>query len=224
MTPKQQLAQTRRELEQARKLETKRRIREMRAALRAAKVSKRERIQQIRKLCAGARVALRERSKRLRRELAESLRAESRARVTKCGAARARATKSGAERIADAERSLRAALSARKHEAVWTGATASRPGLARARASERQHESDDEVERDIPDELRPVWQRVKHKIRGTARRSRTEAFVEWAAEHQGEVYAILEEQTERDVRTLEREYRTARRKTGGRSSLAAVPF
>jgi hypothetical protein len=45
--------------------------------------------------------------------------------------------------------------------------------------------------------LRVVWEHVKAKIKGGPRRSRTEAFLEWAHDHPGDVYAIQEADAER---------------------------
>lgn len=54
----------------------------------------------------------------------------------------------------------------------------------------------------LPDELAPVWDAVKRKIAANPRRSRTESFLEWAAENAGDVYAIQNAQLERDVAEL----------------------
>lgn len=53
------------------------------------------------------------------------------------------------------------------------------------RAAEKRAESDDEVRRDLGDdkELIALWESVKHKIKRSPRRSRTEAFFEYVEEH-----------------------------------------
>jgi hypothetical protein len=52
------------------------------------------------------------------------------------------------------------------------------------RAAEKRAESDDEVRRNLGDnrELIELWQTVKHKIKASPRRSRTEAFFEYLEE------------------------------------------
>jgi hypothetical protein len=86
---------------------------------------------------------------------------------------------------------------------------------ARPRASkkERQGESDDEVRSNIPDDLVPLWERVKRSIKGSARMSRTEAFLKYAEEHPGEVVDLdaIEDQTDALVAELERQQRSGRR-------------
>jgi len=90
--------------------------------------------------------------------------------------------------------------------AVWTRPNTSKGPRKGARARERASESDDAVEANIDDPgLRVVWSHVKAKIKGNARRSRTEAFFEWAAEHAAQVYEIQERDAERVIAELERQ-------------------
>lgn len=56
-----------------------------------------------------------------------------------------------------------------------------------AKAKERASENDGEVEGNLPAEFVPLWRKVKKSIRGNARKSRTEAFLEYVAENPGEV-------------------------------------
>lgn len=103
----------------------------------------------------------------------------------------------------------------------------------RSTAAERRQESDDEVRQNIPDELRGVFERVRTHIHGNARRSRTEAFLQWAEENPGEVYAMQGAQADRELQALiaeqqraERLQRKARRAPRGAVVLADefVPF
>lgn len=66
-------------------------------------------------------------------------------------------------------------------------------------------ESDDEVERNLPDDLIPVFRTVKARIKPTSRRTRTEAFLEWAQEHPADVYRITDEAIEADIQDLIRQ-------------------
>lgn len=66
----------------------------------------------------------------------------------------------------------------------------------RRRAIEAIQESDSAVETEIlamTPELLPVWQQVKRGIKGGPRKSRAEAFFQYAEENAGEVQAILAE-------------------------------
>jgi hypothetical protein len=75
-----------------------------------------------------------------------------------------------------------------------------RPGLART----RQQESDDEVRGNIPPELVGLWERVKRSIKGDDRKTRTEAFLQYAEEHPGEEWAALEDSVDRAIAEMER--------------------
>jgi hypothetical protein len=72
---------------------------------------------------------------------------------------------------------------------------------------ERLTESDDEVRANIPRGLVKVFDKVRRHIKGSDRKSRSEAFLQWAEENPGEVYAIQEREGEREVRRLLREGR-----------------
>jgi hypothetical protein len=73
---------------------------------------------------------------------------------------------------------------------------------SRSTSAERRAESDDEVERNLPVELVPVFRMVKRNIKPGPRRTRTEAFLDWAEENPDDVAAIMYEQADRDVRRL----------------------
>jgi hypothetical protein len=64
------------------------------------------------------------------------------------------------------------------------------PHLAKRRArstAERRSESDDEVRSNVDPHLLPLFEEVKGKIKGSERRSRTEAFLEYAEAHPEDV-------------------------------------
>jgi hypothetical protein len=99
----------------------------------------------------------------------------------------------------------------------------------RASAKERRAESDDYVRGNLPPELLGVFERVKGKIQGSARRTRTEAFLEWVEEHPEDVIRHQEHAADREVAELVREHHAtaARLRKGARhyAELAdAVPF
>lgn len=86
-----------------------------------------------------------------------------------------------------------------------------------ASSSERRAESDDYVRGNLPAELLPVFERVKKQIKGSARRTRTEAFLEWASENPDDVLQHQQHVTDREVAALVREHEaTAGRLRKGR--------
>lgn len=106
---------------------------------------------------------------------------------------------------------------------------------SRTTSRERRAESDDEVERNLPPELVAVFRRVRSSIKASPRKSRTEAFLQWAEENPDDVHAVLYEAAERDVARLVAEHeRVAKRLRKGRRAyedpeeaahaLGAVPF
>jgi hypothetical protein len=76
-----------------------------------------------------------------------------------------------------------------------------RPGPRRA---ERRQESDDEVRGNLPPELAPLFEKVKRSIKGSDRRTRTEAFLEYAEAHPDELWQGLEARTDEVIAELER--------------------
>ena len=78
----------------------------------------------------------------------------------------------------------------------------------KAKRTARFHkaESDYQVEQNIDPDLVGVWRKVKNRIRtATARKSRTEAFLEWVSENPDEVAALREELAEEARDALEEE-------------------
>ncbi len=92
---------------------------------------------------------------------------------------------------------------------IEAGARARRPTLAKARV--RQGESDDEVRQNIPEDLIPLFERVKRSIKASPRRSRTEAFLQYVEEHPREQFAAVDDATDALIADLERQQRAGRR-------------
>jgi hypothetical protein len=86
---------------------------------------------------------------------------------------------------------------------------------ARTTKAERASESDDEVMQNIPAELVPLWERVRRSIKGTARKSRTEAFLEYAESHPSEIVSSEEDATDRLIAELEARQRMPNPGAGG---------
>lgn len=105
---------------------------------------------------------------------------------------------------------------------------------AKHQKTERQKESDDAVRANIDDELVPVFNVVKARVRARPGMSRTEAFLHWIEENPSEVWALREDLAEKRLRALireEKEAARALRQVGGRVSakarraaLAPAPF
>ena len=67
---------------------------------------------------------------------------------------------------------------------------------------ERLAESDDAVLADIPEELRPLWRRVKGSIRATRHMSRSEAFMQYVHDHPREHLTALNDENEAKLAQL----------------------
>lgn len=99
---------------------------------------------------------------------------------------------------------------------------------ARVRRAEQVRESDDEVRRNLSPDLAIVWSAVRGRIKPSKRRTRTEAFLEWVEEHQGDAARILDEHAAKrfEREETEEDYRARTSPRGARASLddAEVPF
>lgn len=84
---------------------------------------------------------------------------------------------------------------------------AARKMKPRASLSERASESDDEVRQNIPADLIPLFERVRRQIKGSARKTRTEAFLEYVESHPREQYAAVEDEVDRMIAARERALR-----------------
>ncbi len=190
------------QLERERRAKVRARLRELAQKIKEARARRREAIAGVKAQCRAARKKLRE----------------------VCCQRRKRARDQGETAIQAARRELER----ERVEADQLGAAIRRSegkAAKRTTATERRQESDDAVRSNIPRELAHVFERVKKHIHGSRYRSRTEAFLEWAHDNPGEVYAIQQEDAERDLAKLiaehERTERAARRK---RPLLSEVPF
>jgi hypothetical protein len=69
----------------------------------------------------------------------------------------------------------------------------------------------------------PVFNAVRKHIKGGLRKSRTEAFLQWAEENPGEVYDLMQHDADKYLaQLLAEEARTSRELR--RRSVAGVPF
>jgi hypothetical protein len=180
-TDRARLARARGAVQQARAAKRSARARAL-AACRRARTH-------FRRWLTGQRAALRKRIESLRARLKAET-ATRRARIQACcgKTERQRARAAGDAAIARARAELAELLKERRRERVW-----SRPNPLKGAAlgRTRAQESDHSVAVNLtPDEL-IVWGKVKAKIHGTDRMSRTEAFQHWMHDHRGEVARIL---------------------------------
>lgn len=188
----------RRELERDRRAKVRERLKELARLIREARKMRREAVQAVREECAAARKAA----------------------SSSCALRAQREREIGAERIAARKLELEAE---RRDEKLLRAADRRGRPRVRATSSERRRESDDEVRANIPDGLVPVFDSVRRFIKGTPRKSRTEAFLEWTEENADEVYAIRNRQADREIAKLIAEQDRLER-LNRRASLADVPF
>ena len=83
----------------------------------------------------------------------------------------------------------------------------SKPGPSKAR--EKAGESDDEVRANIHPDLLGLFERLKRSIKGSARKSRTEEFLEYVEAHPDEAYADADDATDRMIAQHEAALRRA---------------
>lgn len=99
-------------------------------------------------------------------------------------------------------------------------------------AKEKRQESDDEVRSNIPADLLPLFEKIKGKIKGSEKKSRSEAFLEYAESHPSEVLEAQENEAESSLNELIAQYykqqkaiKSPRRYSKKRlESLSEVPF
>lgn len=194
----------------------RRAIAALRAEVRALRGQRRATIKEIRGGCRAAIGQMREERAQLLSQAADLL-ARIRHRQERCKTYQRDADARILAKLEAEMEKLRAALAARHTERVWSTKAILRIDKARAAALRAQHaaekrsESEDSVLANIPDELVPVFHKVKRGIRGTDRMSRTEAFMHWVHDHPAEVYEIQHAEHARSLAALEREERRMHR-------------
>lgn len=98
---------------------------------------------------------------------------------------------------------------------------ADRPRQLRRTTAEKRQESDDEVRSNLAPDMVRVFDSVRRHIKGTPRKSRTEAFLQWAEENPGEVFDIMQHDADRYLSQLLAEQESLQRQQRRRG---AVPF
>jgi len=189
--------------------------------------------------------------KRLKREIERERRNKFRGRlrelrtlIVEARAARDAAILKVRSDCAEARRALSQSCSARRGEAKATGNDAvaqlkkrlheertfeeqmqrhERPRRLRSTSQERSGESDDAVRNNLAPDMVPVFNAVRKHIKGGPRKSRTEAFLQWAEENPGEVFALMQHDADRYLAQLLAEAERTQRELK-RAKLADVPF
>jgi len=77
----------------------------------------------------------------------------------------------------------------------------------RSTTRERGQEDDDAVRNNLPPELRPVFDKVRRTIKATGKKSRTEAFLDWAEENPEEILAVQQADADRELKQLLKQQR-----------------
>jgi hypothetical protein len=187
----------------------------LRQELRDVRALRRSEMRQAKERCRAARLAVRAGARELRArvlaELRETIRRE-RAKAREMCAAGIAEARGIADRVESARAELHAERSYHRELRRLERANKERQREAKhASRRERRSESDDAVRANLPEELIPLWEKVKRSIRGSNHMSRTEAFLQYAEEHPAEVLQVLENRTEALIRDLEKKELEARR-------------
>jgi hypothetical protein len=192
------------EIEQDRRRVVRERLAELRELIKAAQLNRREAVAGVKTQCRVARAKLR----------------------TVCARRAAKAKEQGSAAVA-ARRLERAEVQA-GDRVVRRGDKLHATGPSRLRSTrgERRAESDDEVRGNLEPELLKVFEKVKKHIKGGPRKTRTEAFLEWAEENPGEVWSMQSEEAERDLHRMISEHERLGRahKSSRRLAASDVPF
>lgn len=200
MTPAQARAQRKQLMKEiGNELRAKDRItlHQIRARIHEAQAKRKEAVAHARHNCKAARSALKQRQKAERERLKYDQQAARIARRGSCESSKQQASVEGREGI----QKHRAELRMTRAEQAVIERAGKAPKL-RSTARERSQESDDAVRRNIPSDLGPVFEKVKSRIKGTARRSRSEAFLEWAHENPDEIVSIQQADADHYLREL----------------------
>lgn len=186
----------RREIERERRAKFKGRLRELRTLIVEARAARDAAILKVRGECREARTLLSQ----------------------SCSARKSQAKTNGNEAIAALQGRL-----GEERQFEESMQRAERPQRLRSTARERGGESDDAVRNNLAPDMVPVFNAVRKHIKGGPRKSRTEAFLQWAEENPGEVYELMQHDADRYLAQLLAEQERTQRELK-RASIAGVPF
>jgi hypothetical protein len=177
-------------------------LRVLRARIGAARLERGRNLKTAREQCSAARVSLRDRQRGEREQLRDIQRAQRAEGKTACELGKLTAREQGLE----LERQAKQRLAAERQDQRLIR-RAGKPVKVRATARERAAEDDDAVRSNLPPELVPVFDVVRKKIKGSARRTRTEAFLEWAEENPDEILAVQQADADKYLRDMVKAHR-----------------
>jgi hypothetical protein len=204
-------------------------LHKLREQVKHARLHRRDALGEAKARCKRDRLELRVKLKAKRAAIMQKLR-DIAARQRKLAHETCSGSLASARRIKDDVERARAEL---KAERVYRAelraiAKANRESMAshkKATRSERRAESDDEVRSNIPESYLALWGRVKGGIKASPRRSRTEAFMQYAEENPDELLESLGDVTDKMVRQHEAAERAAaKRFRAGPPAYAPTPF
>lgn len=169
----------------------------LRAKITAARVERRQRLSAARQTCRGALFALRERQREERHQLTLTHRSQREQGRATCNTGKQQARDEG---LALEQQAQTEYQDERRFQRQMRRAT--KPRVERSTVRERKQEDDDAVRNNLPAELVPVFDKHRRAIKGSARRSRTEAFLEWAAENPDEVLLVQQAEADKALHEL----------------------
>lgn len=172
----------------------------LRARIKVARVDRVQMLRGARQSCRTARAELVERQKGERASFVDRQRGERIAERTACASGKDKAKVGGRGLELAARRELAEAR-------VVSRALVKASGKARSSARERGQEDDAAVRSNLPRELVPVFDKVKRHIKANAKKSRTEAFLDWAEENPDEILAVQQAEADKELKTLLRQQR-----------------
>lgn len=190
----------------------------LRAQIKSARVERRHMVHGARMSCRTAREQLQARQANERKQLTIEHQAERVLGRTTCATGKETAKRKGLELEATAKRTV-------KEEALFQRRVrnAGKTPAARATARERREEDDDAVRSNLPSDLVPVFDKVRRSIKGSPKRTRTEAFLEWAEENPDEIIGVQQAQADKELRLLLRQQRELGRSVRSARRYKATP-
>ncbi len=231
---KKQRKQLMSEIEREHRRKDRERLAELRKQIADLKRRRREAMRHAVTRCRQNRLRVQENAKALRKqvmdELRETIRKEKEAARSACAMRKQRIQESAGretKKVKDLLRAERALQTQLRH----ADKRLAREEHRRTTARERQQESDDAVRSDLDESMIPLFEKVKQKIKGNDRMSRTDVFLQMVHDSPELLIEAMEELSERELKRLIAEERrlakTSRRGRKPRATaeeLAAVPF
>lgn len=173
----------------------------LRSKIKLARLNRQTMLREARGSCRAARAALVEQQRGERTSLFERHRGERIAERATCSAGKESAKTKGTEAEAEAKREVRL------ERAMQRRGRSDAKARVRSTAKERRQEDDYAVRNNLPPELRAVFDKVGKKIKGTEKKTRTEAFLDWAEENPEELLAVQQAEADRELKQLLKQQR-----------------